>query len=550
VVAVGALLRFGNLGQAQLFRDEAASWLLASYPIASLLQHNLDKTYPPLYEMVLRGWVLLFGTGEAALRSPSAIPGVVTLIAAWRWTGQALGRTAGLMAAAVVALSALLISNSREARMYSLETAFATVAWWLAWRLGADGGRIAQRPRWHGTLTAVFLAVAVAGEVWTMAFGLPAAALQLLFAVGCYVVQRRARGADSPSVRGPGLAVVAIVAGAASIAVWLPSLLTVPLSNQAFWTPKPDLGGLRDAFLNFLGVTGKADLSAVAAIVALVLVGVAMIGLAAPRRVGLLRRQPKDESSDAPLPDFDEDARRLRLFGLAALLGTSLAVVIWLYSQIEPVYDPRYLGAAAVPLAVLIAAGWAVVSKVRGGRVGAALLAVAILGPMTSGALLVVANLDADQGADPGREAAQELVPLVQPGDVVLSLDAQTYLPVAYYLNQTSAGSEANSEMYDWNPPNEPFYVGASLIPAGRVIDESLVTEVGWQSALPGLRPGGTIWLVTVVNGDQSNLGFAPLEDGELTQEGSYAVAGSDGTVGQIRALVLRADAAPASPFD
>jgi hypothetical protein len=288
----------------------------------------------------------------------------------------------------------------------------------------------------------------------------------------------------------------------------------------------------------------------VAAIVALVLVGVAMIGLAAPRRVGLLRRQPKDESSDAPLPDFDEDARRLRLFGLAALLGTSLAVVIWLYSQIEPVYDPRYLGAAAVPLAVLIAAGWAVVSKVRGGRVGAALLAVAILGPMTSGALLVVANLDADQGADPGREAAQELVPLVQPGDVVLSLDAQTYLPVAYYLNQTSAGSEANSEMYDWNPPNEPFYVGASLIPAGRVIDESLVTEVGWQSALPGLRPGGTIWLVTVVNGDQSNLGFAPLEDGELTQEGSYAVAGSDGTVGQIRALVLRADAAPASPFD
>jgi hypothetical protein len=104
--------------------------------------------------------------------------------------------------------------------------------------------------------------------------------------------------------------------------------------------------------------------------------------------------------------------------------------------------------------------------------------------------------------------------------------------------------------MYDWNPPNEPFYVGASLIPAGRVIDESLVTEVGWESALPGLRPGGTIWLVTVVNGDQSNLGFAPLEDGELTEDGSYAVGGSDGTVGQIRALVLHADVAPTGPFD
>lgn len=550
VLVVGGFLRFANLGQAQLFRDEAASWLLASYPIVSLLQHNLDKTYPPLYELVLRGWLLVFGSGEAALRSPSAIPGVVTLVAAWRWTSEALGRTAGLMTASVLALSALLISNSREARMYSLETAFATVAWWLAWRLGADGRRLARGPRWHAALTAVFLTVAVAGEVWTMAFGLPVAALQLLFAVGCYLVQGRARRLEGPSAPGPGLAVVAIAAGAASLVVWLPSLLAVPLSNQAFWTPRPDLNGLSGAFFDFLGVTGKADPTAAAPMVALLLVGVALVGLAAPRRVGLVRSPAKGVSPDACPTDLDDDTRRLRLFALAAVLGTSLVAVIWLYSQIEPVYDPRYLGAAAVPLAVLVAAGWAIVTRLPGGRAVAALLAVAILAPMTSGALLIVANLDADQGADPGRQTAQELVPLVQPGDVVLSLDAQTYLPVAYYLNQTSAGSQANAEMYDWNPPNEPFYLGASLIPAGRVIDESLVTEIGWESALPGLRPGGTIWLVTVVNGDQSNLGFAPLEDGELTEEGSYAVAGSDGTVGQIRALVLRADAAPAIPFD
>ena len=97
ILLVAFALRFINLGQAQLYEDEAASWALASYPVGALLQHNVGKAYPPLYGLLVHGWILLFGDGEAAMRDPSAICGVVTVIVAWRWTKQALGRTAGLI---------------------------------------------------------------------------------------------------------------------------------------------------------------------------------------------------------------------------------------------------------------------------------------------------------------------------------------------------------------------------------------------------------------------------------------------------------------------
>jgi hypothetical protein len=546
---VGALLRFAYLDQAQLFRDEAASWLLSSYPVGSLLQHNLDKTYPPLYGLLLRGWMLLFGTGEAALRSPSAIPGVVTLIVAWRWTHQALGRTAGLMAAAVLAVSALLVGNSREARMYALETAFATTAWWLAWRLASGAARRTEKSDSREILIAVLLVLAVAGEVWTMAFGLPAAGLQLLFALICLVAGRRARTGATAQGRGPALAVVAIGVGAASLALWLPSLLAVPLSAQPFWTPRPDLASLVDTLLSFVGATGQIDLSAPAPIVAVVLAIVGLVALAMPRRLGPVggrRGGPTGAATDSTPAALEGEAQRLRLFGLAALLGTSLVVVIWLYSQVEPVYDARYLGAAAAPLAALIAAGFvAVVRAFRrhplASRLVAASLAVAVLGPMTSASLTLVDRLDANSGTDPARQTAQRLLSVVRPGDVVLALDAQTYFPIDYYLGQTAAGSQIDRQLYDWDANNEPFYLGTSLIQSSRVIDEPLIARLGWQAALPALRPGGTIWLVTITNGDDANLGFDPLAGGTLVQQSTVFVPSSPAQSrdGQIRALLV-----------
>ena len=138
LVILGLALRGAFLGQRQLFRDEAASWLLADYSLPDLLSHTARETFPPLYPVLLKGWMGLFGSDEAALRSLSVVAGVGIVLVTWRWARDALGQTGALIASGVVLLSPVMIANARVARMYSLETLFATTAWWVLWRLVVD----------------------------------------------------------------------------------------------------------------------------------------------------------------------------------------------------------------------------------------------------------------------------------------------------------------------------------------------------------------------------------------------------------------------------
>jgi uncharacterized membrane protein len=139
LLVAGVALRIVLLGQQQLFRDEATSWYLASHSLGDMLGLAANETAPPLYLLLLKSWMAAFGDSEAALRSLSVVAGIGTIGITWRWAGDALGRTGALVAAALVALSPAMVAADREARMYSLETFLATLAWWLAWLMVAEG---------------------------------------------------------------------------------------------------------------------------------------------------------------------------------------------------------------------------------------------------------------------------------------------------------------------------------------------------------------------------------------------------------------------------
>jgi hypothetical protein len=160
---------------------------------------------------------------------------------------------------------------------------------------------------------------------------------------------------------------------------------------------------------------------------------------------------------------------------------------------------------------------------------------------MTGGALKNVDSLNTNWNNNPAGETAEQLTTLVRPGDVVLTVDAQTYLPLVYYLGQTEAGTAILDRTYDWYQPNWSPYIGTSLIANDRVVDAVLVSKVGWRAALPGLSPSGTIWLATIVNGTNSKLGFKPLDTGQLVERpsGTIFVTPPDELVGQIRPLVI-----------
>ena len=75
VVAVlaGAVLRFAT--RSSLWLDEALSVNIARLPIGDIASWLRHDGHPPLYYVVLHGWIELFGSGDTAVRALSGVFG-------------------------------------------------------------------------------------------------------------------------------------------------------------------------------------------------------------------------------------------------------------------------------------------------------------------------------------------------------------------------------------------------------------------------------------------------------------------------------------------
>ncbi len=100
--------------------DEDCTRQVAHYDLAGIMENSLEDIHPPLYSCIMHIWVSIFGESEASLRFPSVIFGVFAI-----WWIYLLGRilfneSAGLLAAAIMALNTFHVAYSQEARSYSL----------------------------------------------------------------------------------------------------------------------------------------------------------------------------------------------------------------------------------------------------------------------------------------------------------------------------------------------------------------------------------------------------------------------------------------------
>ncbi len=108
--------------------------------------------------------------------------------------------------------------------------------------------------------------MAVAGELWTSAYGIPTAGLQLIAATV---------GFRMGSKDGSKLASVAIVVAGVSFLPWLPNLLGLATGSGRFWTPRPDLGAPFSTFARWI-----TDGYGQAAVVGEIGLAAAIVGLA------------------------------------------------------------------------------------------------------------------------------------------------------------------------------------------------------------------------------------------------------------------------------
>jgi hypothetical protein len=121
LMVAAAVLRFARIGHQGFWFDEGNTALEVRYGVGQML--TLLKHYestPPLYYAVAWVWARVFGYGETALRSLSAVCGVLVVPVAYAAARKLVSARAGLIAAALTAFNPLLIWYSQEARAYSL----------------------------------------------------------------------------------------------------------------------------------------------------------------------------------------------------------------------------------------------------------------------------------------------------------------------------------------------------------------------------------------------------------------------------------------------
>ncbi len=121
LTVLAAVLRFYRLAHQGFWFDEGNTALLVHLsPIRmlQLLPHN--ESTPPLYYCVAWVWSRIFGSGEAGLRSLSAVAGVATVPVVYVAAAKLITPRTGVVAAALAACNPFLIWYSQEARAYSM----------------------------------------------------------------------------------------------------------------------------------------------------------------------------------------------------------------------------------------------------------------------------------------------------------------------------------------------------------------------------------------------------------------------------------------------
>jgi len=147
VLVVGAWLRIHNFDRPGLWLDEYGSWwVVAANDYAGVAARTFEvQGQSPLYYLIVRACVDLFGSASWSLRLPSLIFGILALGLGYAAARELFrDRRVALMAMAALALHAPLIRYSQEARPYALAIALSLASFMLFSRV-LRGGTLGER---------------------------------------------------------------------------------------------------------------------------------------------------------------------------------------------------------------------------------------------------------------------------------------------------------------------------------------------------------------------------------------------------------------------
>jgi mannosyltransferase len=175
LIFLAFLVRLNGLTFQSLWRDEVDAICFAQAPLLKELPQtalSFTPTCPPnipelltaftqpgfngpLYFLILRGWIGVFGYSEFALRFFSLMCGVISVALIITLGTRLFNRAVGLIAGALLAFSAYQVWYSQEAKMYTLITMLALASIYFL-RRAVEEGRLRF---WIGVVACTSLAM-------------------------------------------------------------------------------------------------------------------------------------------------------------------------------------------------------------------------------------------------------------------------------------------------------------------------------------------------------------------------------------------------------
>ena len=80
ILLLAAGVRFYGFTASAIWCDEGSSLMLSGYPLSGIWFHAAHDVHPPLYFMLLHGWIALFGDSLVSIRTLSVLPGIATVL--------------------------------------------------------------------------------------------------------------------------------------------------------------------------------------------------------------------------------------------------------------------------------------------------------------------------------------------------------------------------------------------------------------------------------------------------------------------------------------
>ncbi|HEY3811083.1 MAG TPA: glycosyltransferase family 39 protein [Acidimicrobiales bacterium] len=229
-VVVGVVLRFW--APTPLWLDEAISVNIARLPLTQIPRALAHDGAPPLYYVLLHGWMAVFGHSDFAVRALSGVTSVVSLPLFWAAGRRLGGRPVAWVTFFLAVSSPFAINYATSARMYSL-----MILWTVLGFLAVSRALEAPRP---GRLLAV--GAVTAAVLYTHYWG-----LYLVLVTGAWLAWRTWR-----TGRG-GLVLRATIVGALAWLPWAPVFVFQALHTGTPWTSPASAADLLGVFGDFAG---------------------------------------------------------------------------------------------------------------------------------------------------------------------------------------------------------------------------------------------------------------------------------------------------------